>query len=91
MSQIVYEILGFGGAVIIAFAHIPQILRIFKTKDSDGISVFAWGLWVVADCMVFVYSISIQDRVFIFLNGTNLLFASIILFSTLFYRWRKHN
>ncbi|KKP39632.1 MAG: hypothetical protein UR28_C0005G0005 [Candidatus Peregrinibacteria bacterium GW2011_GWF2_33_10] len=86
MSFYIYEVIGFGGTVISAGAHLPQIIKIFKEKDSTGVSSFAWLTWALADLMLLIYSISIKDRVFIFLNGLNLVFASIILLATVWYK-----
>ncbi|OGJ51925.1 hypothetical protein A2335_01950 [Candidatus Peregrinibacteria bacterium RIFOXYB2_FULL_32_7] len=89
MPQIIYEIIGFGGSCIVAFGHLPQIIHLFKKKDSTGVSLFAWLIWVLGDILLLIYSISILDKVFIFLNSLNSLFAIIIVGVTIWYRWRR--
>jgi uncharacterized protein with PQ loop repeat len=89
MSPFIYETIGFGGSVIAVFAGLPQIVQLLKTKDATGISLWSWLIWLFSDLMLLTYSVSIMDKVFIFLNTLNAVFALIIISEILLYNLKK--
>jgi len=57
-------------------AYIPQITHLYKEKDSTGLSVKAWFIWLLGDILLLAYSISIIDPVFIILTACYTIFTS---------------
>ena len=47
-----FELLGFLGTAIITIAYFPQILELWKKKDSTGISITAWAVWLLGTLMI---------------------------------------
>lgn len=78
--------LGLIGGIIIAAGYFPQFFRLLKVKDSTGISISAWLIFLVGDLMLLIYSISIDDFVFITLEVLFSLLILLIIILTYIYR-----
>jgi len=57
-------------------AYIPQIRHLYKEKDSTGISITSWFMWLVGDLLLLAYATSILDPVFIVLTASYTFFTS---------------
>ena len=75
----VTEILGFIGTILIAIAYIPQMRHILKEHCSGGISIRAWGLWLIASLLIFSHAITTDDLVFKILQIVNIVAIIIII------------
>lgn len=75
------RIFGILGIVFIQLAYIPQIIKLRNTKDVSGISLTFYYSIGVALFSFLIYSISIQDWVFIASNTLGSIFniATIIM------------
>jgi uncharacterized protein with PQ loop repeat len=72
--------IGFSGAAIAAYAYLPQIHHLIAQRCSAGISIRAFGLWLVATVLIAIRAIAIVDAVFILLGVVQLVALSLILF-----------
>ena len=79
MSDAIFQSLGFIASLIFASAYIPQILHLLKVKDSTGIDIFAWSIWLFGALILVVYAIHEKDIVFTTLTGLE----SIALFTVI--------
>lgn len=68
MTGIILKNLGLIGSIIFASAYIPQIIHLVKVKDSTGISVTSWLIWLLGALLLFVYAIYLKDTVFLVLT-----------------------
>ncbi|MCI0417202.1 PQ-loop repeat-containing protein [bacterium] len=75
----IFEILGFVGIGISCFAYVPQIVHLIKEHCSEGISVKAWLLWLLASILIFLHAVQILDAVFITLQGANTAAITLII------------
>lgn len=54
------------GAVIGGFAataaYVPQIIHLIKVKDSSGLSLSAWAIWLISNLLLLAYGISINNH-----------------------------
>lgn len=73
--------IGFIAAVLTTLSFVPQAWQIIKTKDTSGISLGMYAMFVAG---VFLWNI--QDYAIISANGITLVLASIILFYKIKYK-----
>jgi hypothetical protein len=80
--------LGSAGAGIVLLAYLPQILHLVREHCADGISLRAWGLWLMADLMIYSHAVTIGDTIFMVLGTGNI--AATITIIGLTRRHRGH-
>ncbi len=81
MFEIILKNLGLIGALIFASAYIPQIVHLVKVKDSTGISISSWFIWLFGALLLVVYAMYLKDMVFLVLtvSETIALITTIVL------------
>ena len=70
-------------------SYVPQIVRLYRVKESYEISLFFPSINLMGRLLVMLYSAAIGERVLAlgFLAGVAL--RTLLLFQTLYYRWRS--
>lgn len=84
-----FEILGVTGSLIMCVSVIPQIIKTYKTKCSDGLSISYLIILMTGMSMIMLYALYVKDMVFIFGNGLALLLTGILI--VLCFRYRRKN
>ncbi len=67
-------------AVLTTLSFVPQAIQVIKTKDTSGISLGMYIMFVTGVFLWFVHGINIGDFPVIGANAITFVFASIILF-----------
>ena len=81
MINPVFEIVGLSAAFLTTSAFIPQVYKIYKEKNADGISLTMYIIMFTGVILWFIYGILIGSLSIIIANGvTALLQLSIIIF-----------
>ena len=81
MMNPVFEIVGLSAAFLTTSAFIPQVYKIYKEKNADGISLTMYIILFTGVILWFIYGILIGSLSIIIANGvTALLQLSIIIF-----------
>ena len=81
MINPVFEIVGLSAAFLTTSAFIPQVYKIYKEKNADGISLTMYIILFTGVILWFIYGILIGSLSVIIANGvTALLQLSIIIF-----------
>ena len=81
MINPVFEIVGLSAAFLTTSAFIPQVYKIYKEKNVDGISLTMYIILFTGVILWFIYGILIGSLSIIIANGvTALLQLSIIIF-----------
>ena len=81
MIDPVYEVIGLTAAFLTTSAFIPQVYKIYKEKNADGISLTMYIILFIGVILWFVYGVLIGSLSIIIANGvTALLQLSIIIF-----------
>ena len=81
MINPVFEIVGLSAAFLTTSAFIPQVYKIYKEKNADGISLTMYIILFTGVILWFIYGILIGILSIIIANGvTALLQLSIIIF-----------
>ncbi|MBC8398600.1 MAG: SemiSWEET transporter [Flavobacteriales bacterium] len=81
MIDPVFEVIGLSAAFLTTSEFIPQIYKIYKEKNADGISLTMYIILFTGVILWFVYGVLIGSLSIIIANGvTALLQLSIIIF-----------
>lgn len=81
MINPVFEIVGLSAAFLTTSAFIPQVYKIYKEKNADGISLTMYIILFTGVILWFIYGILIGSLSIIIANGVSaLLQLSIIIF-----------
>ena len=84
-----FEILGITGSLIMCVSVVPQIIKTYRTRCSDGLSIYYLIILMTGMSMIMLYALYVKDMVFIFGNGLALLLTGILV--VLWYRYRSKN
>jgi uncharacterized protein with PQ loop repeat len=79
MSDKVYLLIGTAGSIISVAGNLPMLFNLYKTKDSTGQSLNAWYVWEIANVMLLIYAIHINDVVFSILQIAWIVFCATII------------
>ena len=81
MIDPVYEVIGLSAAFLTTSAFIPQVYKIYKEKNAEGISLTMYLILFIGVILWFVYGLLIGSLSIIIANGlTALLQLSMIIF-----------
>lgn len=86
MAADVFEIFGLAGIAMSVLAYLPQVIHLAREHCSAGVSGRAWGMWLVSSLLVGTLALHHRDVVFILLQLSTLMSATIIVF--LVHRYR---
>ena len=84
--MILTEALGLAGGLIGVASYGPQILHVLKKKCVHGLSLTAWGGWLLSTALIIPHAFVVGDPLFIFLQVLGL--ASILVMVALAYMYR---
>ena len=71
MIDPVFEVIGLSAAFLTTSAFIPQVYKIYKEKNADGISLTMYIILFIGVLLWFVYGILIGSLSIIIANGSN--------------------
>ena len=71
--------IGFIAAALTTISFIPQAYKVIKTKDTSGISLGMYILFVLGVFLWLVHGIQVQDWPLIISNSITFVLSSIIL------------
>ena len=71
--------IGFIAAILTTLSFVPQAWQIIKTRDTSGISLGMYSMFVTGVFLWLIHGWNIQDYAVIAENGVTLVLASIIL------------
>ena len=73
-------IIGFTAAICSTFGFLPQVIRVWKTKETDQLSGGAFMLMLIGAILWLSYGMLKSDMVIISANSITLLFIGYITF-----------
>lgn len=74
------EFIGYIAACLTTVSFLPQVIQTVKTKNTDGISLTMYILFVVGIGLWLAYGLMIRNGVIILANTLTLTLSSIVLF-----------
>ena len=84
MSFIIY--IGFLAAILTTIAFLPQVIKTWKTKKTEDVSLITFSILCLGVFLWLVYGLIIKDFPLIVANGITLILVFIILFFKLKYK-----
>ncbi len=73
------QYIGLVAAVLTSASFIPQALRVIKTKDTSGISLIMYSMFVLGVVLWTIHGVIIKDAAVLFANIVTFVFSSIVL------------
>ena len=75
------ELIGFIAAVFTTFAFLPQVIKVWKTKQTKDLSLRMYTIMFIGICLWFVYGLKINSLSIILANiVTGVLVFTILVF-----------
>lgn len=79
-------LLGLTAATLTTIAFIPQVIKTWKTKSADDLSLGMYSIFCTGVLLWLIYGILIEDIPVIAANTVTLILALTILFFKFFYK-----
>lgn len=79
------EVIGYIASFLIVTCYIPQIVKIYKNKNADGVSVYMYSILFTGQVLYVIYGILKNDIPIIFVNTVGSLLNLIIIGMTLYF------
>ncbi len=73
-------------ATLTTLSFLPQAIQVIKTKDTSGISLGMYAMFVLGVFLWFLYGLMIHDLSLIAANGITFIFATVILTYKILYK-----
>lgn len=74
------ELLGFAAAFLTTIAFIPQVVQVWKSKSTDGLSLTTYLIFVTGVFLWFLYGLNIGSLSMIIANFITVILALIIIY-----------
>ena len=78
------EIIGFIAALLTTFSFLPQVIKTVRTKDTSGISLLMYAIFVSGVFLWLIYGILLGNIVITSANLVTFILAGIVLIIDLF-------
>lgn len=75
------ELIGFIAAVCTTFAFLPQVIKVWKTKQTKDLSLRMYTIMFIGICLWFVYGLRINSLSIILAN----IVTGVLVFTILVY------
>ena len=85
------DTIAFLGTIIVAVAYIPQIVHLIHKHCAYGISIRAWGMWLLAAFLLLPHAIILKDSIFIALFVIQIVAILFILIFSYFHQGKFCN
>lgn len=79
------EVLGFIAAVCTTFAFLPQVIKVWKTKQTKDLSLRMYTVMFIGICLWFVYGLRIHSLSIILAN----IVTGFLVFTILVYIFKN--
>lgn len=74
------EIVGWLGVIIGIIVSVPQLVKSWREKSTDGLSIGTYQLLFLAVLCYLIRAIAIKEMIFIVSNAVNLVITAIVLY-----------
>lgn len=84
-----WTLLGTAGIWCIELSYLPQIMRLYKRKDAEDISLFFPGLNMVGRIMAMIYATHVGEQVLAVGFMVGIMMRGTLLAQVIYYRWLR--
>lgn len=81
-----FEVLGFCAAILTTISFLPQVIKIYKSKETKSISFAMYVVLSLGILMWLVYGIHLKSMPMIIANAITLILTIYILFMKMKYK-----
>jgi MtN3 and saliva related transmembrane protein len=85
------EIVGYAAAILTTVSFVPQVILVYKTKDTASISLLMFLIFSIGTFAWAMYGILLGQLPIIVANGITLVLALYILYMKVTEKHRKNN
>lgn len=82
-------LLGTLGMVAIEGSYVPQIVRLFRLKHAEDVSVLFPSLNLFGRALAVAYSLNQGQSVFVLGFTVGIVLRAVLLFQVVYYRWQR--
>lgn len=90
MWSIIVTIASYAASLILAISYVPQVVKLYKTKNAEGISPSFWYILDLSLLMLLILAVDsyLQTGEFslLFAQGLNLVLALIVTGQVIYYK-----
>lgn len=83
------NLLGMVAAALTTASFLPQVVRLWRTRDSEGISLITFSVFSAGVILWLIYGILLKSWPIIIANTVTILLSSAIVVLTIRFRRRK--
>lgn len=80
------QVIGLIALVFDQIRNVPQILKIFRTKDVQSLSVLSLVVYIVSQLLWFIYGSFSKDFILLYSSVASIMSTSILLIQYLIYK-----
>lgn len=84
--MLLIEVIYTSAAIMALSACVPQILRLLRTKRSDGFSLHSWLMWSCTQAATLMYIVAIGNALMMVVNFAWLGFYAFMSYLIIVYR-----
>ena len=88
MWEILVSIASVSASLVLCISYIPQVVNLFKTKKTEGVSLSFWLILDLSLLMLFILAIDSGSGSMMFAQGLNLVLAGIVTGQVVYYKKR---
>lgn len=73
------DLVGMVAAILTTASFFPQAMKTIKTRDTSGISLLMYLMFVTGVCLWLIYGILLENKIIIIANLITVILAGIVL------------
>jgi MtN3 and saliva related transmembrane protein len=87
------EIVGWLGAILFAFCALPQVIKVYKTKQTEDLSMSFLQMWLWGEVFSFIYVMNNETTQWPLITNYifNILLVLYLVWAKIKYDWFKIN
>ncbi len=74
------EVIGYVAAFLTTLSFLPQAIQTLKTRDTSGISLLMYSMFVVGVALWLIYGLLIGNKVIVIANSITFFLSGAVLF-----------
>jgi MtN3 and saliva related transmembrane protein len=74
------ELIGYTAAFLTTLSFLPQVIKTLKTRDTSGISLLMYSMFVLGVALWLIYGMLIGNRVIVIANSITFFLSGTVLF-----------
>lgn len=81
-----WELVGIGAALLTMFGFVPQIIKIYRTKSAEDVSLVMLLQFSIGMLLWLLYGLHLKDNILVVANAVS--FVSLVIAIVLFFKYK---